>query len=123
MNNSRSGEICLADRQGVRIEVEGKLRLTPRYVDRYAVLTFSKNSMENHIRFPLEPNPSGSKDTFTYMNFKIDTKRNIGQLRSIHRYHFSAIDSYTVKELRAPRAHDVNNPRRNRQTTNSSTDE
>ncbi|KAL3856960.1 hypothetical protein ACJMK2_011666 [Sinanodonta woodiana] len=98
MNNSRSGVICLADRECVRIEVDGKFRFPPCYEGGYAVLTFIKNSMENHIRFPLEPNQSGSQDPFTYMNFKIGTKRKIAKLSSIHRYHFSAIYSDTVKE-------------------------
>ncbi|KAL3856958.1 hypothetical protein ACJMK2_011664 [Sinanodonta woodiana] len=123
MSNSRSREICLADRQGVRIFIEGKLRFVPRYMDGYTVLTFRKNSIENHIRFPLEPNPEGSEDTFTYMNFQKDTKRNIAKLKWIHRYHFSATDAYTVQELRAPRFHDGKDTRVNRKGSNPTGDE
>ncbi|KAL3857289.1 hypothetical protein ACJMK2_011975, partial [Sinanodonta woodiana] len=123
MNNSRSREICLADRQGVRISIEGKLRFVPRYMDGYAVLTFRRNSMENHIRFPLEPNPEGSDDAFTYMNFQKDTKRNIAKLKCLHRFHFSAIDSYTVQELEAPRFRDVKDTRINIISSNPSGDE
>ncbi|KAK3603263.1 hypothetical protein CHS0354_007594 [Potamilus streckersoni] len=116
MNNSRSGEICLADRQGVRIYVEGKLRFIPHhmdYMDGCAVLTFRKKRMDNHIRFPLEPNPKGSRDTFTFMNFKTYTYRNTAKMRSLHRYHFSELDSFTVKERKAPRDNEGKDPRKN----------